>query len=77
MMCRGAVEAMTDADEGKLSGWRKVSYRVHLAICPFCRGHRAQVDKTVAALASLPKEPPSPDALSRAAEAFKNRKRDV
>jgi hypothetical protein len=77
MMCRGVVEAMTDADEGKLSGWRRVSYGFHLAICPFCRSHRAQVDKTVATLAALPKQPPEQAALQRAAEAFKNRKRDV
>lgn len=71
MMCRKAVEGVTDEDEGSLSGWRSVSYRFHMAICPYCRAHRDQMRKTVETLSALPKPPPSGGALERATEAFK------
>ena len=74
MMCRDAPDAMTDADEGALTGWPRVTYRMHMAICPFCQAHQPQLDTTVAALRALPKEPPSDDARERALAAFRNRK---
>jgi hypothetical protein len=48
MSCLQTVEAMTDASEGALTGWKKVRYRVHITICPFCRAHRRQVEATIA-----------------------------
>ena len=77
MMCRDAADAMTDADEGALAGWRLVKYRAHMAICPFCRAHKQQLDTTVSTLRALPKDPPSDDARERALAAFRNRKRDL
>ncbi len=75
MMCRQAVEAMTDAQEGALSGWRRLTYRLHLAICPACRAHRSQIETTVGVLHGAPRPDPSEDARRRALEAFQNRKK--
>jgi hypothetical protein len=77
MMCRDVVAATTDAEEGALKGWRRLSYRFHLGICPFCRAHAAQVETTVSTLRALPKDAPSDDSRERAIAAFRNRKRDV
>ena len=73
MMCQQAVEIVTDEHERRLVGWRGFSYRLHMAMCPFCRAHRRQVRHTVQALATLPKPTPSEEAVERAAAAFKNR----
>lgn len=75
MKCRDVVDASTDARENALTGWRRVGYRAHLLICPFCRAHQAQVDTTISTLRSLPKEGPSDAAREQALAAFRNRKR--
>lgn len=73
MMCREVVEATTDASEGALSGWRKVSYRFHLTICPYCRAHKKQVDTTLGTLKVLPSPKADEDARARALEAFRRK----
>jgi hypothetical protein len=63
MSCLQTVEAMTDASEGALMGWRKVRYRVHITICPYCRAHRRQVETTIDTVKGLP--PPTVDESAR------------
>ena len=75
MMCRDAAEATTDAREGALTGMRRVRFRLHMLICPFCRAHERQVDTTISILRSLPKDEPSDEAREQALAAFRNRKR--
>jgi anti-sigma factor ChrR (cupin superfamily) len=75
MMCRQAVEAVTDASEGALSGWRRLAYGLHLAMCPACRAHREQMETTVGVLHGAPRPDPSEEARRRALEAFQNRKK--
>jgi predicted anti-sigma-YlaC factor YlaD len=77
MMCKEATETMTDASEGALSGWRKASYRFHLAICPFCRAHRRQVEKAIETVKAhthtVTKPQTHPEARERALEAFRRK----
>lgn len=77
MMCRDVGDAMTDAEEGALKGWRRLRYGMHMVICPFCRAHKQQYETTVSTLHALPKEAPSEDARDKALAAFRNRKRGV
>jgi hypothetical protein len=78
MMCRDVALAMTDAQEGKLGGLRKLLYRFHMSVCPHCQAHEKQLETTVATLNALPKEPPAEDAREKALAAFrKNRKEGV
>jgi hypothetical protein len=73
MMCRDVVEATTDASEDALEGWKRISYRLHLSICPACRAHHTQMETTVAALRALPREEPSNEGLEKAMSAFKKK----
>jgi hypothetical protein len=61
MPCHFTVSMVTDDSERALSGWRKAFYRVHMAICPFCKEFRAQMEQTTAAARELESiEPPRP-----------------
>jgi NMD protein affecting ribosome stability and mRNA decay len=73
MMCRDVVDATTDASEGALSGWRRISYRFHVMICPACRAHLTQVETAVAAVRAMPRPDPSEEARARALHAFKKK----
>jgi anti-sigma factor RsiW len=75
MMCRSFTESTTDASEGALPWGKRLRYRIHLATCPFCQKHHAQVETTVATLRALPKPDPSEESVRVAAERFRNRKR--
>jgi len=74
MMCRDVVEA----DAESLTGLKKLLYRFHMNVCPSCQAHQKQVETTVATLAAMPKDEPSPDAREKALAAFrKNTKQGV
>jgi hypothetical protein len=77
MMCRDVVDLTTDHAEGALSPWKRLSFRLHLAICPYCRVHTKQVETTIATLQALPKETPSDEARERALAAFRNRNKPL
>ena len=77
MSCKHAVEAMTDAEEGALTGWRKLSYRFHLGYCPSCKAHRRQFVATIDAMKALGCEKPSDDARARALAEFRKNKKPL
>lgn len=60
--CQEIVELVTDHLEGATSPAVAVRVGVHLAGCPDCRTHLAQMRRTVRALGALPPEPVSPAA---------------
>jgi hypothetical protein len=74
ILCRQATELLTDDMEGRLRGFRKFQYRLHLAICGRCQAYRQQMHTTVETLHQLPKEPVPDETKSRALEAFRTRK---
>ena len=73
MMCRQVVDAMTDAEEGALTGLRAWAYRLHMKVCPSCRAHREQLHTAVDCLKAMPREKPSEDAKEQALRAFRER----
>lgn len=74
MMCRSIVDQTTDASEGALTGMRRLHYRFHLLICPFCRCHTHQLKTTVAALHALPRPEIREQGLEAALKTFKEKK---
>lgn len=50
IVCRQAVELMTDYLEGALSGRDRERFEAHLADCPHCREYLEQMKVTIAAL---------------------------
>lgn len=58
MTCREASELHTKAEEGALSGAKKILYDLHMTICSHCKCYRSQLDTTKGVLGGLPKEEP-------------------
>ena len=64
LMCRDAVALAGDYIDGTLTRRRRRSYERHIAACPNCRAHLAQLRAVVADLGRI-----EPDALTDDARA--------
>lgn len=53
LVCRRAVELMTDYLEGTMSPPARRRFEAHLAACPACTAYLAQMRATVAAVGRL------------------------
>jgi anti-sigma factor RsiW len=62
MMCRQAVELVTDYLEGALTPAERVRFEAHLAACPHCSEYLREMRVTIAAVGRV-----EPETLSRAA----------
>ncbi len=62
IMCRQAVELVTDYLEGALTGDERARFEAHLSGCPHCREYLREMRVTIAALGRV-----EPEALSRQA----------
>jgi len=62
IVCRQAVELVTDYLEGALTADERARFETHLADCPHCREYLRQMRVTIAALGRV-----EPESLSRAA----------
>jgi anti-sigma factor RsiW len=62
LLCRDAVELVTDYLEGRLSRRDRRRFEAHLADCPHCTEYLAQVQATVGALGRLEPEDLTPEA---------------
>ena len=47
LVCRQAVELVTDYLEGSLSRWARKRVEAHLASCPHCTEYLAQMRETI------------------------------
>ena len=47
LVCQQAVELVTDYLEGALSGSARRRFERHLAVCPHCTEHLAQIRETI------------------------------
>ncbi len=62
IVCRQAVELVTDYLEGTLSGRDRERFEAHLADCPHCREYLEQMKVTIAALGRVEPEALQPEA---------------
>lgn len=63
IVCRQAVELMTDYLDGALSPRDRARLEVHLAECPHCSEYLAQIQMTVAAAGQVEPDDLPADAL--------------
>jgi len=75
MWCREATELMTDDMEGRLDASKSRAFRLHVALCPYCRAHRRQLETTIATLGRMPVEPSSDASRERALAEFRSKKK--
>jgi anti-sigma factor RsiW len=53
LVCRQAVELVTDYLEGSLSGSDRRRFEAHLSVCPHCTEYLAQLRVTIAVTGQL------------------------
>lgn len=61
VVCREAVELVTDYLEGALSSRERARFEAHLAECPHCREYLAQIEATIAAMGRVEPETLAPE----------------
>jgi anti-sigma factor RsiW len=61
IVCRQAVELVSDYLEGALSARERVRFEVHLADCPHCQEYLVQMRATVAAIGHIDPESLAPE----------------
>ena len=71
MTCRQAVELVTDYLDGALTGEQAALFRTHLAECPHCTEHLAQIQATVAAVGHVGAEDLDPLAWADLIELYR------
>ncbi len=57
MKCKEVTELATEYVDGGLPFWRRLAFRMHVAMCRHCRAFLDQVRKTIALLGRLPPPP--------------------
>ena len=63
LVCRQAVELMSDYLDGRLTGGDRTRLEAHLSDCPHCSEYLAQLRVTIDALGRVEPEALSEDAL--------------
>ncbi len=61
LVCRQAVELVTDYLEGALSRRDRARFEAHLADCPHCHEYLNQMQATIAAIGRVEPETLAPD----------------
>ena len=71
LVCRQAVELVTDYLEGTLSGRARRRFEAHLAVCPHCTEYLAQMRETIRLAGRLEPEDLSPQARDDIVDVFR------
>jgi anti-sigma factor RsiW len=71
LVCRDAVELVTDYIEGRLSRRNRRRFEAHIAACPNCRAYLDQIRRTIAAAGQVQPEDLDPDARRALTEVFR------
>lgn len=77
LVCREAVELMSDYLEGSLSRRDRKRLETHLAECPHCTMYLDQMRATIAASGAVHPEDLDPQALDELTELFRQFRGDV
>lgn len=57
LTCTDVTEIVTDYLEGRMPFWRRMSFLLHVAMCPPCRRYLRQMRLTIRTLGALPDQP--------------------
>ena len=76
LVCRQAVELMTDYLEGALSPGDRTRFETHLAGCPHCSEYLAQIQATIAAAGQVDADDLTPEAVDELVALFRRWKED-
>ena len=76
LVCRQAVELVTDYLEGALSTRDRIRFEAHLEGCPHCREYLAQIQATIAAAGQVDADDLSPAAVDELVALYRRWKGD-
>lgn len=76
LSCREVVDLVTDYLEGGLAPGQRLAFERHVAICPPCRGHFAQLRKISRTAGGLREEQLPPTVRTSLIEAFRGWQRN-
>ena len=71
MVCKEAVELVTDYLEGALSRRDRARFEAHLRDCPHCSEYLAQMRATIAALGRVEPESLAPEARDELVQLYR------
>jgi anti-sigma factor RsiW len=71
LVCRRAVELVTDYLDGALSRPERARFEGHLAACPHCATYLEQIRRTIAALGRIEPDELAPEARDDLIELFR------
>lgn len=71
LVCRDAVELVTDYLEGRLSRRNRRRFEAHIAACPNCRTYLDQIRRTIAAAGQVQPEDLEPEARQALTDVFR------
>lgn len=63
LSCKQMTENVTEYSEGALPLWKRIQFRLHLAMCRHCRTYVRQIELIRDSLAVLSSERPVPAAI--------------
>jgi anti-sigma factor RsiW len=75
LTCQQLTELVTDYVEGKLPLVQRLSFYMHVSMCPHCRAYIRQMKMTKRAVGALPKEPLPDDLRDALMQRFRSWKR--
>jgi anti-sigma factor RsiW len=76
LVCRQAVDLMTDYLEGALSPRDRTRFEAHLADCPHCSEYLAQIQATIAAAGHVEADDLPPEAVDELIALYRRWKED-
>jgi anti-sigma factor RsiW len=76
LVCRQAVELMTDYLEGALSPRDRARFETHLVGCPHCSEYLAQIKATITAAGQVDADDLTPEAVNELVALFRRWKED-
>ena len=71
LSCRQLTEHSSDYLDRELGLWQRLQVRFHLILCHHCQRYVAQIERTVATVRHLPKDPPSPEVAAAVLSALR------
>jgi anti-sigma factor RsiW len=72
LTCRELTELITDYLEGRLPLSRRLSFRLHVMMCRYCREYLRQMRITVRTMGAMPAEPIPPEVCEQLLKSFRN-----
>ena len=63
--CKEATELVTEYFEKSLSPWKRLSFKMHIAMCPNCKTHLDKMEQLIKSMGHIPDDTEVPEEMLR------------